>query len=194
MAQEILKVANFSAEGLSGWKTQSFAGKTCYRLTPLNGQIVLKAKAQASASGLWREIKIDLSRTPYLNWCWQVIEPLSPLPEATKAGDDYTARIYLVKHGGLAFWKTKALNYVWSSSQPPETLWPNAFAGRNVMMLAVRTGDNRWQCEKRNVRADWQRAFGEEPDHIDALALMTDSDNSKQRTAAYYGDIWFSAD
>ncbi len=193
-AQEILKLGSFSEGSLTGWKTKSFAGETRYRLVPLNGQTALEAKAKASASGLYREISIDLNRTPHLNWCWQVIEPLPPLPETTKAGDDYAARIYLVKQGGLVFWRTKALNYVWSSSQPPEALWPNAFAGRNVMMLAVRTGERHWQCEKRDVRADWRRAFGEEPDHIDAVALMTDSDNSKQQTAAYYGDLWFSSD
>lgn len=193
-AQEILKLGCFSKASLSGWKSKSFAGKTRYRLVSLNGQTVLEAKAKASASGLYREIFIDLSQTPHLHWCWQVIEPLPPLPETTKPGDDYAARIYLVKRGGLTFWKTKALNYVWSSSQAPGALWPNAFAGKNVMMLAVRTGEGHWRCEKRDVRADWRRAFGEEPDHIDAVALMTDSDNSNQRTAAYYGDLWFSSD
>lgn len=193
-AQEILKLGSFSSGSLSGWKTKSFAGETRYRLVSLNGRTVLEAKAKTSASGLYREIFIDLNRTPYLNWCWQVIEPLSPLPETTKPGDDYAARIYLVKQGGLAFWKTQALNYVWSSSQAQEALWPNAFAGRKVMMLAVRTGESGWQCEKRDVRADWQRAFGQALDSIDAVALMTDSDNSKQQTAAYYGDLWFSSD
>lgn len=193
-AQETLKVASFSAGSLSGWRSQRFAGQTDYRLVSLNGQTVLEAKANASASGWYREVSIDLHRTPYLNWCWQVKVPLPPLPEATKAGDDYAARIYLVKKSKLAFWRTKALNYVWSSSQPPETLWPNAFAGKNVMMLAVRGGKNSWQCEKRHVPSDWRRAFGEEPARLDAVALMTDSDNSQQRTVAYYGDIWFSSE
>ncbi|GAB6067359.1 DUF3047 domain-containing protein [Methylothermus subterraneus] len=193
-AQEILKVGSFSAGSLDGWKAKRFAGETRYRLVPLDGKTVLKAQSQASASGLYREMSVDLRRTPYLNWCWQVVEPLPPLPETSKAGDDYAARIYLVKQGGLAFWKTKALNYVWSSSQPLESLWPNAFAGRSVMMLAVRTGRSSWRCEKRDVPADWRRAFGEELTRLDAVALMTDSDNSKRQTAAYYGDIWFSSD
>ncbi len=145
-AREILKLGSFSEGSLTGWKTKSFAGKTHYRLVPLNGQTALEAKAKASASGLYREMSIDLNRTPHLNWCWQVIEPLPPLPETTKPGDDYAARIYLVKKGGLVFWSTKALNYVWSSSQAPEALWPNAFAGMNVMMLVVRTGESHWQC------------------------------------------------
>ncbi|MDT8406358.1 MAG: DUF3047 domain-containing protein [Methylococcales bacterium] len=68
------------------------------------------------------------------------------------------------------------------------------FADNSVMMLAVRSKDDHgWQCEKRDLRADWQRAFGETPDKLDAIALMTDSDNSNGKTKAYYGDIWFSS-
>ncbi|GAB4353327.1 MAG: DUF3047 domain-containing protein [Methylohalobius crimeensis] len=193
-ANEIIKAGRFSEGSLSGWKSKAFAGETSYRLRDLGGKTVLLAESHASASGLFRQMQVDLTRTPYLNWCWQVIEPLPPLPERTKPGDDYAARIYLVKKGGIFFWKTKALNYVWSSGQARESLWPNAFAGDNVMMLAVRSrGDAGWRCEKRDLRADWRRAFGEATDRIDAVALMTDSDNSKQHTAAYYGDIWFSS-
>ena len=193
--EEIIQVGRFSAADLRGWKEKKFEGTTLYRLIRTSDKHVLEAEAHASASGLFRKIRIDLNKTPYLHWCWKIIEPLPPLPEETKAGDDYAARIYLVQKGGLAFWRTKALNYVWSSSHGREALWPNAFAGDNVMMLAVRNrNDQSWICEKRNVRSDWKRAFGEIPSHIDAVALMTDSDNSQQRTVAHYGDIWFTAD
>ncbi len=194
-ARDTLQVGRFSAADLSGWKEKKFKNRTRYRLLETQHNHVLLAEARASASGLFRKIHVDLHKTPYLHWCWQVIEPLPPLPEETKAGDDYVARIYIVKQGGLAFWRTRALNYVWSSSHAREALWPNAFAGHNVMMLAVRNRDERgWICEKRNVRADWRRAFGEDPDQIDAVALMSDSDNSQERTVAHYGDIWFSSD
>jgi len=194
-ARDIVQVGRFSTGDLRDWKEKHFVGTTHYGLFRTSANQVLKAVATASASGLIKKIDIDLARTPYLQWCWQVIEPLPPLPEQTKDGDDYAARIYLVKKGGLAFWRTKALNYVWSSSHAREALWPNAFAGDNVMMLAVRNrNDQGWICEKREIRTDWQRAFGEIPERIDAVALMTDSDNSHNRTAAYYGDIWFSSD
>lgn len=192
---ETMRVGRFSSGELHGWKERQFHGTTRYQFSQSPHGLVLKAQANGSASGLFRKIRIDLRQTPFLHWCWQVLIPLPPLPEESKSGDDYAARIYLVKKGGMAFWRTRALNYVWSSSQPRESLWPNAFAGDNVMMLAVRNGEDRgWICEKRNVRADWQRAFGEVPDRIDAVALMSDSDNSQKQTAAYYGDIWFTAD
>ncbi len=194
-AGEITQVGRFSAADLSGWREKKFKGKTRYRVIKTPHSHVLQAEARASASGLFRKIRIDLRKTPYLHWCWQVIEPLPPLPEETKSGDDYAARIYIVKRGGLAFWRTRALNYVWSASHARGDSWPNAFAGANVMMLAVRNrSDQGWLCEKRNVPADWRRAFGEMPDHIDAVALMSDSDNSKKQAVARYGDIWFTSD
>jgi len=192
-----LVIGQFSADDLSGWQSKEFLGQTEYRLISLDDRRVLQAEANASASGLFKEIEIDLKATPFLNWEWMLQKALPPLQETTKAGDDYGARIYVVVKGGLLFWKTRALNYVWSSSQPRESVWPNAFAGKNAMLLAVRTAEddtNRWYREKRNVYQELKEIFGEEIRTIDAIAIMTDSDNSKGTTRAVYGDIFFSAD
>ncbi|MDT8406357.1 MAG: DUF3047 domain-containing protein [Methylococcales bacterium] len=126
LAGETVDVGRFSQNELSHWQTKSFADPTQYELRQENAKTVLVANSNNSASGLFQEITIDLKRTPFLNWCWQVIDSLPSLPEQTKAGDDYAARIYLIKQGGIFFWQTKALNFVWSSGQAKETLWPNA--------------------------------------------------------------------
>ncbi len=195
MAGERLEVGRFSAGDLGGWQERRFHNQTRYTLVRRAGHRVLRAEARAGASGLVKAVRVDLQRTPWLNWCWQVVEPLPPLAERTRAGDDYAARLYLIKKGGLAFWKTRALNYVWSSSQRPGSRWPNAFAGESVMMWALRgPKDTGWRCEKRHLPRDWRKAFGRAVDHIDAVALMTDSDNSGRHTVADYGDIWFSSD
>ncbi|MCK5912801.1 MAG: DUF3047 domain-containing protein, partial [Desulfuromusa sp.] len=119
-----------------------------------------------------------------------------PLAERTKEGDDYVARIYVVVKGGLLFWKTRAINYVWASSEKQGTIWPNAFAGKNAMLLAVRSSTDQqgiWYHEKRNVYEDLKAIFGEEIKTIHAVAIMTDSDNSKGLVRASYGDISFTA-
>jgi hypothetical protein len=116
--------------------------------------------------------------------------------ERSKAGDDYPARLYLVISGGVLFWRTRALNYVWSSHQPVGTSWPNAFTG-NARMLAVESGPahaGEWRHYRRDVRADLRRWLDEDIDAIDAVAIMTDTDNSGQHAIAYYGDIYFSTD
>jgi len=64
-------------------------------------------------------------------------------------------------------------------------------------MLALRSSTDEaatWYQEKRNVAADLKEFFGTEIRYIDAIAIMTDTDNSGQETSAQYGDIFFSGD
>ncbi len=188
-------VGEFSKGLLTGWQTKAFKGQTDYRLTTLDGHTVLKAVSAAQASGLYREISVDLNRTPFLNWSWRIDQTLGPLNEKTKGGDDYPARVYVIVSGGIAFWRTRSVNYVWASSIPQGRRWPNAYAGAAVQMIALRSGDREagtWVQEKRNVREDLKNFFGEAINRIDAVALMSDTDNSGGRAVAYYGDIYFT--
>ena len=190
-------IGDFSHNTLAGWKEKKFSGNTRYQLVQQGDRIVLQAEADASASGLFKEITVDLATHPYLNWEWRIDKPHPPLAERTKAGDDYAARIYVVVKGGLMFWKTRAINYVWASKEEKGSVWPNAFVGKNAMLLAVRSAADKpgvWYQEKRNVYEDLKEIFGEEIKTIHAVAIMTDSDNSKGSVAASYGDISFTAD
>lgn len=196
-AEPKLMLGEFSSNRLDGWEQKSFKGITRYQLQTLDGVVVLKADSWATGSGLFKEQRIDLEQTPFLHWSWRIGNRLAGLHEQSKSGDDYAARVYVMVKGGLAFWQTKAINYVWAGSTAKDTVWPNAFAGDHAMMLALRGPEaplNVWQTEKRNVRADLQKLFGADLRYIDAVALMTDTDNSKQHVSAFYGDIWFSKD
>jgi len=190
-----VSISNFN-QNLKGWEQKSFAGKTQYKIAIENGKKVLIADSMATASGLGKKIKVDLKKTPYINWSWKVDNTLKGLDETTKAGDDYVARLYVVKSGGPLLWKTKALNYVWSSNQSQEKIWRNAFQPKNAIMLAVRGNTDQpgqWVTEKRNVLEDFKRAFGKDIDNIDAVAIMTDTDNSMREASASYGEIYFTA-
>lgn len=190
-------ISDFAAAGLTGWEEKSFSGKTQYQLVEQGDKTVLKATSQAAASGLFKKKRIDLQQTPWLNWRWRVDKPLHALAEKTKSGDDYGARIYVVIDGGIFFWKTRAVNYVWASASPKGESWPNAFADKNAMMLALRSSTDKpatWYQEKRNVAADLRQFFGAEIRYIDAIAIMTDTDNSGQQTIAQYDDIFFTSD
>jgi len=205
LAGTITKVADFSGGDLAGWEEKSFKGNSQYRFVDAqtaginskeikDKQQVLRASTQGQASGLFREINIDLTKTPYLNWSWQVQNLFTGNDEHSKEGDDYPARIYVVVSGGIFFWKTKAINYVWSSNQPVGSEWPNAYTG-NAKMLAVRSGEKQlgqWITERRNVREDLKKSFGEDVKKIDAIAVMVDGDNTGQSATAYFGDIFFS--
>lgn len=188
-------IGRFSDGTLNGWTTKEFHGKTLYRLVNDGGRTVLRAVSHASASGLYKRVHIDLDRTPYLHWSWKVANTLGPLKEHTRAGDDYPARIYIVFSGGLLFWRTRAINYVWSNDQPVGSEWPNAYTDHD-QMVAVESGNSRlhkWVSERRNIRADFRRLFGSNVRYVNAVAVMTDTDNSGKSATAEYGNIYFAA-
>jgi len=204
-AEVVSKVANFSEGDLADWKEKSFEGNSQYGFVDAQtagidskkikaGQQVLRASTRGQASGLFKKVDIDLTKTPYLNWSWQIQNLFKDNDEHSKDGDDYPARIYVVVSGGVFFWNTKAINYVWSSNQPMGSEWPNAYTD-NAKMLAVRAGEKQlrqWVTERRNVREDLKKFFGEDVRNIDAIAIMVDGDNTGQAATAYFGDIFFS--
>jgi len=179
---------------LSVWESWDFSGVTHYSKVNLDGRAALKAVSESTASGVYRKIRVDLEKTPMLHWSWRVENTLGDIDETSKGGDDYPARVYIMASHPVYFWKTTTLTYVWSSAQPEGTAWPNAYTD-NARVIAVRSGASglqRWHAELRNVGEDFRQFFGKNVRYIDAVAVMTDTDNTHSRAVAYYGNIWFS--
>jgi hypothetical protein len=186
----------FSENDTSGWEIRGFAGATDYLLTRIDGKQVLVADSRQSASAYYKKIKVDLEKTPILNWSWRKEQSIDPGNELDKNGDDFVARIYVVKSGGLFFWNTVALNYVWSYQHKRNDTWNNPFAGDKGKMLAQRDASDpqaTWFKEQRNVAMDFKALLGKDIRQIDGVAIMTDSDNSGLSARALYGDIYFSS-
>lgn len=198
-------IGKFSDGTLGGWKERSFDGKTTYRfITPptsdkktiKQGGKILEARSSNSASGLFRELRIDLEKTPWIHWSWKTGQLFSNINENEKRGDDFVLRLYIIIDGGIFFWNSRALNYVWSSSHQTGEAWPNPFTSSSTM-FAVESGNSglgQWQHYRRNVREDLSQLTGKDVRYIDAVAIMTDSDNSGQKATSYYGDIFFTSD
>ncbi|SMG63775.1 conserved hypothetical protein, partial [methanotrophic bacterial endosymbiont of Bathymodiolus sp.] len=158
LSPETLVISDFSRQALTKWQQKSFKNNTQYQIVNVDGEIMLEAKSTASASSLYKEVRIDLSKTPYLNWSWRIDKRLAISNEQSKQGDDFSERIYLIVKGRWGFWQTRAINYVWANHSPVNTAWANPFAGDNVMMIAVRSADDQtkhWYSEKRNVLKDF---------------------------------------
>jgi hypothetical protein len=182
------------AADLSAWRPWKFSSETRYTPVEIDGRRAVRAVSKGSASGYYRKITIDLQQTPILRWSWRVDNTLGEVDERSKGGDDYPARVYVIDTRPVFFWKSQALNYVWSSAQPEDSHWPNAYTSRAVV-IAVRSGERdlgKWQQEERNVRDDFERYFGNQVRYVDAVAFMTDTDNTGRRAVAYYGDIYFA--
>jgi hypothetical protein len=193
---ERVEVGRFSGASLDGWAPRKLAGETQYRLRSDGPSVALYARSEGTASGLYRETKVDLFVSPVLHWSWRVDRPVDGTNERSRAGDDYAARVYVVFGRGLLPWHMRAINYVWSSREPAGSVWPNAFTS-NAWMIAVRSGSGdtgRWHHEARDVLSDYRRLFGEDPPEVSAVAIMTDTDNTQLAAEAWYGDIWFAVE
>lgn len=178
---------------IAAWPEREFDGDVIYRLVE-DDRPAVQAIAEDGATALYREVEIDVGETPWLEWSWRVDElPQGDAGEREKTGDDYGARIYVVREGFFGKLSARALNYVWSRELEAGTQWPNAFTGRAHMISVEQGGERRgeWVTYRRNLREDWQAAFGEAPGTIHGIAIMTDSDNTDSRAAARYGRIRF---
>ncbi|WP_117232866.1 DUF3047 domain-containing protein [Vibrio maerlii] len=203
-SEMIVELPKFNEEEFHQWEAKIFSGETNYKI--LSSDDVLHAQSEGAASGLVFRQRIDIHKTPYINWSWKIDNKLKCLPEDTKEGDDYAARIYLVRNGTLVPWNARAINYVWSCSSEMGQQWDNPFAGSKVKMLSVRDGSSgvgEWYAEKRNVFQDMIDVFGDKGSkeanqksyrYIDVVALMTDTDNSSSSAESYYGSITFSSE
>ncbi len=218
--EAILQVGKFSAEPLenslpTGWKPLTFKKidrHTTYTLAKDGNEVIVRAVAESSASGLVREIKIDPKEYPILQWRWKVTNILKKGDVRRKEGDDYPARIYVTfeyDSSKLGFFEkakyeavrllygqyppTGAINYIWESKAPIGTMVPNPYTDR-VIMFVVESGEsklNQWVNEERNIFEDYKKVFGQEPPMISGIAIMTDTDNTGESAIAYYGDILF---
>jgi hypothetical protein len=213
------QVAAFSTASLDtlppAWKPYRlarFKKPTEYRLVPLEGTVALQATADASASGLRHEVVADLYEYPWLTWKWKVPE-LNPEANNTLAQvEDSPARIVVAFAGDreqlpaaeqINYDMLKAMSgnelpyatimYIWENNLPEGAIIPHHLTTRIKMIVAGsgRKDLDTWHEERVNVLEDYRRAFGEEPPHVKAVGVMSDSDNTGAHTVAYYGDIRF---
>ena len=181
---------------VAGWEEKVFEGRTLYETVRQDGRTVVRATSRGTASGLFLRRRIDLDETPILRWSWRVDGTLGNIDERTRAGDDYSARVYVIRSHPVFVWRTRAVNYVWASTRAPGETWRNAYTDSS-RHVAVRSGDahaGQWVDERRDVRADFRELFGESVRYVDAVAIMSDTDNTGAAALAYYGDITFRSE
>lgn len=187
---------------------------TEYALVQDDGRTVLRARAQASTSGIIRELRVDPRTHPVLAWRWKITRVLEKSDLSTRAGDDFAARLYVtfdldmdrlsvgermqIRLARMVYGPdvpVAALCYVWDNKAAPGTVVPSAYTDR-VRLLVVDSGPanvGRWVPHQRNVEEDFTRAFGGGPPAVNGVIVSTDTDNTGETTEAYYGDIEFRA-
>jgi hypothetical protein len=194
---EQIKVFEFTEKELSELKVRKVRGadsKTIYTLGSNKNGNFLKAVADNAASGLGKEIKINLDKTPFLNITWKIEQDLSGIKEDTKKGHDFAARVFAIKKTGATPLSNRAINYVFSSNEDVGLNWPSPYTKKSIDNVLSTTKENldEWVTVKANVKKDFKKLHNLDVNELDGLAIMSDTDNSKKKSVAYYQNIFFS--
>ena len=194
---EKIKVFEFTEKELSELKVRKVRGadnKTLYTLGSNENGNFLKAVADNGASGLGKEIKINLKKTPILNITWKIEKDLSGIKEDTKKGHDFAARVFAIKKTGATLLSNRAINYVFSSNDDVGLNWPSPYTKKSIDKVLSTTKEslNQWVTVKANVKEDFKKFHNLDVNELDGLAIMSDTDNSKKKSIAYYQNIFFS--
>ena len=196
---ETVNVFMFTEEELLTMKVNKVRGadsKTKYSLGSNENGNYLRGEAENAASAIGKNIKIDLSITPYINITWKIEKDLSGINENSKKGHDYAARVFVIKKTGVTPLSKRAMNYVFSSNNEINNNWPSPYTKKSIDYILSTTKENlnEWVTVKANVKEHFKKYHDLDVDKIDGVAIMTDTDNSKLKAIAYYQNIYFSAE
>ena len=212
-------VGTFSSGSVDGrlpsdwnpWILKNVKRQSAYMLVRDDGTVV-KAVADASASGLMRNITIDPQEYPILQWRWKVANIIETADVSRKESNDSPARVYVAfaydirKVGLLERLKyeaakriytqslpLRAISYTWGNKTQRESIVPMPYTGwfKQLVVENATSPVNNWITEERDVYKDYRKAFGEDPTGITGVAIMTNTDNMGGQATAWYGDITF---
>ena len=194
-----INIFKFTEQELSELDVRKVRGadnKTVYTVGSNENGNFLKAVADNAASGLGKEVKIDLNKTPFINITWKIEKDLQGINENSKKGHDFAARVFAVKKTGATLLSNRAINYVFSSNSSVGQSWPSPYTKKSIDNVLATTKDNlnEWVTVKANVKEDFKKFHNLDVNELDGLAIMSDTDNSKMVAIAYYQNIYFSAE
>ncbi|HYD76799.1 MAG TPA: DUF3047 domain-containing protein [Ramlibacter sp.] len=194
------------------WRHWRLPGKAEVRFVPVtvNGRHALAASADAAASVVRRKVRVEPEALGLVRFSWKVPELIAGADLAAREVADAPVRIVLTFDGDRSRFSAKdamlaelvravtgeempyaTLMYVWANQQPVDSLVHSPRTGR-IRKIAAESGPARlgqWLDYERDVRADFERAFGEPPGPLVGIAVMTDSDNTRTSVKAWYGPV-----
>ena len=191
-----IEVFSFTEEELKTLKVKKIKKLTEYQIgSNANGNF-LRAKAEGQASGLGKEIKINLDKTPFINITWKVENNLNGINERSKKGHDFAARVFVVKKTGITALSNRAINYVFSSNEDLGENWNSPYTKNSIdyVLSTTKINDDEWITVKSNVKNDFKNLHNLDVNEIDGVAILTDTDNSKMKAVSYYQNIYFSSE
>ena len=193
---EKINVFGFTKDEFKTLKVKKVKGEIIWTLGSNENGNFIKAEAEGKGSGLGKEIKIDLSVTPFINITWKVEKDLSGIDEKTKKGHDYAARVFVIKKTGSTMLSNRAINYVFSSNYNVDENWHSPYTKKSVDYVLSTTKESldTWVTVKANVKNHFKKFHDLDVVNITGVAIMMDTDNSKLKAISYFQNIYFSAE
>ena len=158
---------------VTAWEEKVFSGRTTYETVRKDGRDVVRATSDGTASGLYFRQRIDLEKTPILRWTWRVEGTLGDIDERTRAGDDYSARVYVIRSHPVLLWKTPGGELRLGQRETGGRYMAERLYRRFEKRRGPHRGHRRagqWVDERRDVRADFRALFGKPVRYVDAVA------------------------
>lgn len=204
---------NENFHDLTNWKPLYFPKiekHSSYEIEVKGNDSYLKTTSNASASGIVYKEEFNVYEFPNVAWQWRVENVYKNGDAKTKAGDDYPLRIYIIfKYDPekAGFWdkvKYKAaklvygeypphssLNYIWANKEHDKSLITSAYTEKSRMILLQQGASNigKWLTQDINIIEDYKTAFGTPPPATGSIAIMNDSDNTKEESTSYINFI-----
>jgi hypothetical protein len=159
---------------------------------------------------LRKNIRIEPQSLDRLSFSWQVSELITAADMAKRDQDDSPVRLILAFDGDRKQFSMKnamlselshvitgepmpyaTLMYVWCNQRAVNSVIENPRTDR-IRKIVVESGSdrlNQWLMYERNIKIDFENAFGETPGPLVGIGLMTDSDNTQSHVQAWYGTI-----
>lgn len=197
-------------DSLDAWEPLYFKkikSHSIYNAVIIDGESVLKAHSNASASAIVYKEEFDVYEYPRVRWRWKISGVYDNGDATKKAGDDYPARLYVnflfdpkdatlgdkIMYGAMKaiygeYPPLRSLNYVWANrAEYTQRMLPSTYTKR-AMLVLVRKGDaeaGRWMTEEVDLIDDYRKAFDADPPRRVNIAIMNDSDNTGESSTSY---------
>lgn len=199
--------------GFHDWTHKTLPGKrpTRYQVTEMDGRPVVRADADAAVSLFRRAVRVEANQLGSVEFAWRVQTLLEKADLTQRGMEDAPVRLVLAFEGDRSKFSPKnrmlsdlsksitgeplpyaTLMYVWDNHAQVGTVIPAGSGTDRIRKLVLDSGPaltKTWRTHVRDIAADYRLVFGEEPGPLVAVALMTDSDNTRSRAQAWYSQV-----
>ena len=184
------------AEGIPvGWTAREFVGHASVELVRDEARLAMRLKSERTSFALYRDVVVDLNEFPFLTWAWKVVRMPAGGDVRQRAADDQAAQVYVIfPRWPAPLQNSDVVGYVWDSRAPVGTHLTSTQAA-NVKIIVVASGRgpaDTWRVEQRDVAKDYAALFGRPAPRVGQVALMIDTNDTKEAAEALIGDLIFT--